>query len=423
MKIIKCGIFLFPKLDKKYLSFAWFLVGSFLRSAIPKLLKLNTESNNLKILLTQNYFDILRNILSDLIIGIFHFIYIIKNKDEYKKRSQIEYNNNITQIRFMFNNEKNRKLRIIKIIFIISFIDIICQLLLPISYLIEYAIDPNNSLKATTDRFYSLLFIDIISRYLLSLYVLKTYFYYHHYLAFILNFISALIFFIIDIIFEFNNCGGLYIAISIIKIILYSFEDILNKAAFTSLYLYPRSLVFYKGIFQLVVYLPIITILFFAFHLHDFEDLYNFFLKQTQLFICFVPFNVLRSIYLVEVIDKFSVQHMSFLRVSESLLLFIFLIFIYLIGDTADDYNIKLWALIIQIFAFIILLLSTLIHNEIIIINHPKFKEKTEYYLNKDADREKNCSYNSDTLISYSTEMTNNSETNLYSNLTGSDML
>ena len=112
MKIIKCGIFLFPKLDKKYLSFAWFLVGSFLRSAIPKLLKLNTESNNLKILLTQNYFDILRNILSDLIIGIFHFIYIIKNKDEYKKRSQIEYNNNITQIRFMFNNEKNRKLRI-----------------------------------------------------------------------------------------------------------------------------------------------------------------------------------------------------------------------------------------------------------------------------------------------------------------------
>ena len=53
---------------------------------------------------------------------------------------------------------------------------------------------------------------------------------------------------------------------------------------------------------------------------------------------------------------------------------------------------------------FVLLLIASLIHNEFIIINTPKLKEKTEYYLNKDADNEQNSSCYSDTYFSESKE-------------------
>ena len=68
-----------------------------------------------------------------------------------------------------------------------------------------------------------------------------------------------------------------------------------------------------------------------------------------------------------------------------------------------------------------ILLISTLIHNEIIIINHPKLRAKTEYYLDKDADREQQSSFDSNTF-SESKDNTINSVTDLCSDITGSDM-
>ena len=66
------------------------------------------------------------------------------------------------------------------------------------------------------------------------------------------------------------------------------------------------------------------------------------------------------------------------------------------------------------------LLISTLIHNEIIIINHHKLKAKTEYYLDKDADNEQNSPINSDTCFSDSAS--DNSLTNLNDDLTCSDI-
>ena len=77
---------------------------------------------------------------------------------------------------------------------------------------------------------------------------------------------------------------------------------------------------------------------------------------------------------------------------------------------------------IIQLSSFVILLISTLIHNEIIIINCRVLKAKTEYYLDKDADREQNSSFYTDTMFSDSKEINTSSASNLYSDLTGSDI-
>ena len=221
----------------------------------------------------------------------------------------------------------------------------------------------------------------------------------------------------IDVMFKYDgNYDILYTIIIGLKYVLYSFEDIMNKVAFTTIYIMPQTLIFYKGLFELIIYLPIITIIFFVFHLHDFQNLKDYLIHELKYFIAFVPFNILRTIFLVDVIDRFSAQHMSFLKVSEALILFLF----YLIINIKEDFfHLSFWAYIVQIVAFVILLISTLIHNEIIIINLPKLKAKTEYYLNKDADREQNTSYYSDTFFS---QISDNSASNLYSDLTGSDM-
>jgi hypothetical protein len=290
-----------PQLTKKYWYFAGFLLGSFLRVFIPSICKLTynnnyfnynntvndnstnnstnlndiflpnlsniipnlTNENKLKILFTQNYFEMLRNISSDLLIGIVLIFDYIRNKDEYKKRKEFQYYNYFPKINFIFNKETRKNYRTIKLVFIISLIDIICQLALPIKYIIEYY-QENPFLLKSADHLNSFLLIDILFRYIFSRLILNTYFYAHHYFSFFLNFISLLPLFYIDYKFKYDgNYDILYIIIIGIKLILYSLEDIINKVAFTTIYIEPKTLIFYKGLFQLILYFPIISLLFF----------------------------------------------------------------------------------------------------------------------------------------------------------------
>jgi hypothetical protein len=122
----------------------------------------------------------------------------------------------------------------------------------------------------------------------------------------------------------------------------------------------------------------------------------------------------------MKVIDTFSAQYMALLRITETSIIFMY-------DQTLKKYfnqkeykvNVKIYLAIIQFLGFLILIVASLIHNEIIIINHRKLKAKTQFYLDKDADKEQNVSINSDTCFS---DSGTNSVTNLYDDLTGSDM-
>ena len=433
MEIVKCHFFMITKLNKKYWYFAFFLIGSILRVIIPDIpiLKSNLNifsKNDLKTLLTLKYLEITSNVASDILFGIFHCIYFIRNKEDYKKRKKFKYNKNSIKINFIFNDESRRTPRIFKLLLIISFVDFTCQLLLPLKYIIEDSLDMI-ILSSSPFHFNSLLVIDIISRYLFSLWILRTYFYAHHYFSFLLNFIALLTLGVVDFIFKFsknsendhNKYDLLYIFVIALQYILYSLEDIMNKVALRTLYILPTTLIFYKGLFELIFLLPINYLFFFLFKLYDFS-----FLSENKnslylvlYFITFIPFNILRTFSLVNVIDKFTAQHMSFLKVSEAIALFVYYI---CIGEEKRLFNLESWAYIIQILSFLILLISSLIHNEIIIINHPKLKAKTEYFLDRDANKEKNdTSYYSNSLLSDSRNISS-TVSNLYSDLSQSEL-
>jgi len=109
---------------------------------------------------------------------------------------------------------------------------------------------------------------------------------------------------------------------------------------------------------------------------------------------------------------------MTLLKVSEAICIYIYMNIVEALGLREKVFALNVWHYIIQGIGFTLLLISTLIHNEIIIINHPKLKAKTEYYLGKDADNEQNSSTYSDTFFTESQDNTSN----LYDEITGSDM-
>ena len=421
MEVIQCKFIMIPKLTGKRWYFFMFILGIILRvlalDLVPLFHPTPEQKKTLNYLLTQKYFEIARNIGSSLILGLPHFYYKLMNKSDYKKKKLQTYNPQ--RVMFIYNEQKSRTPNMLKIILVISSVDIICQLLLPIKYIIEDKIIRTEINYTPYYHLYSLLFFDIFARYFFSRLILKTYFYIHHKLSFLLNLIGLIPIAIVDILVKFNEekeyyFNLLFVLVNSLQLILYSFEDIMNKVAFLSLSILPCTLIFYSGLFQLC-YFIIISVPFFIFY-YDKNNIDLFF--EFKSFICFAPFDIIRRVYLIKVIDKFSAQHMTLLKVSEAICIYIYMNIAEQLNLRNKVFCLTYWHYIIQGIGFIFLLISTLIHNEIIIINHPKLKAKTEYYLGKDADNEQNSSFYSDTFFTESKD----SASNLYDDLTGSDM-
>ena len=137
-EIKKCFCLLIPKFTSKYWYFFWFLLGSLLRQSIPELIgevikKFDENKNDIKHPEIDKYFDMLANILSDLITGIFLLIFKnSENSDEQPKNK----NSNSLQISFLFNDETNKTPLFRKLIFIISSLDLICQIIFLIKNII-----------------------------------------------------------------------------------------------------------------------------------------------------------------------------------------------------------------------------------------------------------------------------------------------
>ena len=411
MKIKKLFCILIPELSNKYWFFVLFVIGSLFRKMVPSILSdyvFKIKKNNIKFEEERReiFFDIVCNIICDLLTGILHCLSEKYNPKSTKKRKKKTLINNKKDLRikYIHYERPNYTSNLLKHIFIISLIDFICQMLFFGNCIYknsEYfnVSNVSNTIIRNDDHLYSFLVIDIISRYIFSCLLLKTYFYTHHYLSFTLNLIAIIIFFYIDIMFKFSEYSIIYIIMIIIRYILYSLEDIINKLILIYFFINPETLLFYKGLFSLI-YLVIFTLVLIIFDKFNFPELDLKFLANIFCRLYFIFFNIIRSIFIVKVIDVFSSQHISFLRVLETIFLFIF----YKIDSNCKEAIIKEkkdtnifdnyfhlgilyeW---IEVGGFLILLFSTLIHNEIIILNCKRYKKYTMYFLKIEADNEK----------------------------------
>ena len=226
--------------------------------------------------------------------------------------------------------------------------------------------------------------IDILSRYVFSRFILKSYFYKHHILSIILTiigFVPLTIYNIMDIFVKDNGYSiktiSIFLVLYIAMTIIYSLEDVLNKICLNQLLIRPYELMFYKAVFQIFLIIPL-TIFMIVFYSNEFTthmsniDLLGRFLYRFS----FIISNCFRTWSLITIIELVNPNHLSILKSSEFAVLFMFLS----IYSKIKDEEVESYIYYLGIFCCVISLIAAAIHNEMVIINKFGLLKCTNYY-------------------------------------------
>ena len=382
------GLIFIPKLTKKYLLFLGFTISAFLRDYIS-LINFNDYLEKGKINakfkeqpIQKRHFDIITNIISDSLQGIFVFFNRMKIRKEFKKSVNQSFLNSDDKLSSIKETKNTSTcLSFMKIMIKIVSVDYFCQLL----FLIFSLIFKKDEIIPRKNNNY-LLIIDILSRFIFCRLILDTYFYKHHIVSMLINLVVFIILGLFDIYNIFKQVDmeiSIFFSFLIIQTIAYSMEDVLNKIALSRESLTPYSLLYYKGIMEIpFLIITTIIVLYFQNTFNDFSSLdpeyQKYVLVRRSLFIIL---NILRSIFLVKVIDKFSSQHLSILKVLESIFMFVY----FLIHH---DYKDNIIYIPIISVSFIIIVFTSLVYNEIIVINLCGLQDYTQHGLDIQADKD-----------------------------------
>ena len=394
MEQIKDKFIIFPKLDSKHINIIVFVISSLLRVVVPNLIiqtdfaSIENDENH-SFFKEICYFDMLTNFIGDISVGFYKIITIFGNK-------QNQNPNPSTSVEEKTKKEMLKKFFII--LPLIAFIDTLAQLCLySFSFLDDkgFVLGVGQSKKIIHEQdLFFLVGIDIFFRYIFSLILLKSYFYKHHYLSMLLTFIGFIPLMIINILDlnksmdsdyveekNYKLISIYYIILNTIRAILYSLEDVFNKIALNKLLIRPFELMFYKAIFEII---PTIIFTLISKSQDDFSLYTEKHFHDSKLFgrilyrLFFIIFNIFRTISLITIIEKLNPNHLSILKSMEFIANFIYIMIWSSIYES--DFQISPLNLCIEIFCCLILLLGSIIHNEMIIINKWGLLECTDYY-------------------------------------------
>ena len=383
MKDNKNKFIIIPKLESKHINIIIFVTATTIRNVIPALIK-NFASDQYpnNFYSEKCYFDMLSNFVADISVGIYKLITIFSENEKKKDMTSIGV-----------QTKKEMVKKALLILPLIAIIDILAQLCF---YSFSF-IDRNGEVLVGGEKYKSKLIheedlffvvgIDIFFRYIFCSIILKSSFYKHHYLSMILTglgFVPLIIINIYDLVSNNSDKNNgiinkiiIYLILYIIRIILYSLEDVFNKVALNKLLFRPYELMFYKAVCQII---PLIGISIVAILIGDFDGYYNnnINLLSVEIFyrFAFIICTIFRTISLLTIIEQLNPSHLSILKSLE-------FIFFFIILTIWNKINYNHWIpsnFIIELICCIILFLGAAIHNEMIIINIKGYLECTDYY-------------------------------------------
>ena len=229
------------------------------------------------------------------------------------------------------------------------------------------------------------LIFNIISIYIFSKLILKAYYYKHHHLSFFINLLGLILITITDIIFLkeiWNKDITYFIIIGIFSNICYSLEDVIGKKALIEEFLSPYSILFYKGLYELIL-LFIASIPFFFIEIEE-KNIFSVFVRNLNSFekifyiILLMISNFIYTLNIWIIIDKFSPNHLAMAMLLEGIIGKLDLLIFHF-----DNFKNNLFIAIYGIIIYFILVLGALIHNEILIINYWGLNEYTKKNIDK----------------------------------------
>ena len=382
---------IFSKLNKNHFLFLSFIIIKIIDELCHNYME---KVDDIIRIFHHNYIGSLSDFLS-----IIPFIIIkIRSKDISKnelkkeniKEKEQDSNNNIEYIYSDQKTENNikRAKRIFKFLIIVSIFDFLACYL-DIIFKIIKIFTKDNLLINKVENNSSILF-SIISMYVLSILILHSPFYRHHYVSMAINLLLLIILIILDIINIVNRkLSYIYVIEKTIIIILYSFEDVLAKILLSVDSVSPYIYLLYRGILVNILAF-LFSFVFIFVKIPDengdkscvfsrFWKIYEY--KLNILFYIIMFFNeYFMHLNIFLIIDKFSPIHFAMASIISYFISSLFSIFL--------SENDKISNFFYKLGIYLVLIVTSLIYNEFIILNFCGLQKYTQLFLQKEANED-----------------------------------
>jgi len=382
---------IFSKLNKNHFLFLSFIIIKIIDELCRNYME---KVDDIIRIFHHNYIGSLSDFLS-----IIPFIIIkIRSKDISKnelkkeniKEKEQDSNNNIEYIYSDQKTENNikRAKRIFKFLIIVSIFDFLATYL-DIIFKIIKIFTKDNLLINKVENNSSILF-SIISMYVLSILILHSPFYRHHYVSMAINLLLLIILIILDIINIVNRkLSYIYVIEKTIIIILYSFEDVLAKILLSVDSVSPYIYLLYRGILVNILAF-LFSFVFIFVKIPDengdkscvfsrFWKIYEY--KLNILFYIIIFFNeYFMNLNIFLIIDKFSPIHFAMASIISYFISSLFSIFL--------SENDKISNFFYKLGIYLVLIVTSLIYNEFIILNFCGLQKYTQLFLQKEANED-----------------------------------
>ena len=377
-------IFYFPKCEWKYILFLLFFIFSFLQTSIIRWISMNSKD------VAQPFLNTYLFSVSDFLAIIPYLIVFLRSRRIKGEEIRLAKINSIKGS-FLYNKGDKKSKNFYWLNILVALFDFGSH----ISSLLFYIVYGRNERSISENNLSSLLIFNTVIIYVLSRFVLKTYFYKHHYFSFLINVICILTLGTIDIINIINTddkdkgSTGMvifYIIKKILSIVFYAVEDVIGKKLLMEEFINIYTLLLYRAIFG-TIFMIIFSIPFIFVKVTDTsnpnnpvtEIIFNRILKlfedlNAYRIILFTITNLFYNIFIWLIIDKFSPSHYSISIILES---FGTLIRLWITEPEKTDLP------VLRMFIFFILIFASFIHTELIVINYCDLQKNTKLFLDE----------------------------------------
>ena len=211
-----------------------------------------------------------------------------------------------------------------------------------------------------------LISIDTFARIIISRVILKTKLYKHHFSSIIVITIGLSVMSICAFaaLSDQESLSWPYFIFVAVKYILLPLEDVFNKILLTDQFMLPHYIMFWRGIFDFIflIILSAATVLpsFIQFNYFTQFETKLALLNQVLMKVLFTIFSFFKSFCLLKILDAFSPQHVAFCNTAFSLY--------QCIKCRTKSKDNKILMAVDAIF-LVVIILATLVFNEVIIIN------------------------------------------------------
>ena len=330
---------------KNYYYFLVYWVLELAVSIIKYIFDEDASSNTQTFLIENEYFHLITLNIADLLAGF--LVLFTEMQMKTKKEEEIKKTKNTQEL--IYNDYSIKRNKFVYIFAIGIFNFLACSV-----DFFYYLIDYEDQIKKI--NFEWSISVDIITRIIFSRIILKTRLYKHHFISLII-FIIGFLPMIICRTVESGNSS--YIFFAFLKNALFAIGDILSKILLTKKFVLPHYLIFWKGIVVFCIHI-ILFIILFSKNIINFSYFTDEKTKKILLRIVSILTLLPQNLCAMKVIYLFTPQHVGFLNVVSSLKNYV----LYLFNE--DDKSPIV--IIVNILSFFIVIIGTLIFNEMIIV-------------------------------------------------------